>query len=411
MTDPTASSFGNESAQYPNTQRHTPQRQNLRVTFWGVQGSCPIFPTQGEVDEYCERVAAFTVQRTLADIAQRMETGECTPQMLRAMATPRQASEYQRKFGLPKLPVYGGDTTCIEVQTCESNTILFDMGSGIRDFSRRALSSHRDGAARVLHVFATHEHLDHRNGLPFASVLFDRKNPYTVHIYGTRQVLTALDDRYGIYSHRLSSISHIDDPLDYSVIAATFTGTEICTASSPRASEGYTWPVWQVGVPIQVGATTVTPFEVYHGITQCLAYKVQHGPSSFVFCTDHELRHGSDPADPRQVRSIAAERRLLEYCQNADVVYFDGQYFLDEYTGQAGIGSGPPVPRMDWGHSCIEDVISRVQTCNIRRAFIGHHDPERLWGERFEVDQQLLRICAEKPYQIELAKAGNTIVL
>ena len=31
---------------------------NLKVTFWGVQGSCPIFPTQDEVREYAQRLAS-----------------------------------------------------------------------------------------------------------------------------------------------------------------------------------------------------------------------------------------------------------------------------------------------------------------------------------------------------------------
>ena len=222
------------------------------------------------------------------------------------------------------------------------------------------------------------------------------------------------DAAYGIFQPWcLTAATYVDDPLDYRVISANFTGTEIRLSPSTagRGPHDYVWPVWEVNDPIRIGATTVTPFEVYRGMAKCLAYKVRHGESTFVFCTDHELRHGADPNDPRQILSIAAERRLLEQCQNVDVAYFDGQYFLNEYTGASGIGSGPGVPRMDWGHSCIEDVIARVQQCNIPRAFIGHHDPERLWGQRVEVDLELKRLCEGKPYQIELAKTGDTISL
>src|SRR6185437_10442840 len=75
MTDPTADNSASESGRRPN----------LRVTFWGVQGSCPIFPTQDEVHEFAERIASYTVQRTLRDIAERMERGECSVEKLRAM--------------------------------------------------------------------------------------------------------------------------------------------------------------------------------------------------------------------------------------------------------------------------------------------------------------------------------------
>jgi hypothetical protein len=382
--------------------------KNLHVTFWGVQGSCPIFPMQSEVDEFGEHVAAFAAAQTLLDIADRMERGQVTPQMLRALAERKAAAEYQQKFGLPLLPVYGGDTTCVEITTCEENIIVLDMGTGLRDFSRRAA---KDYPNRTLHIFCTHEHLDHRNGLPFAKFCFDRQNPYTVHLYGTRQVLIALDQRYGIYSHKLTAATHVDDPLDFNVISATFTGTEIRTPWSPPPAKGYIWPIIQAEKPIFVGQTSITPFDVCHGKTQCLGYKIQHGSSSFVFCTDHELRHGPDPADERQVKSVEAERRLLEYCRNADVAYFDGQYYLEEYKGLVGIGGGQGVPRIDWGHSCIEDVIDRVRQCNIRHTFIGHHDPERLWGQRLEIDRKLEQECEGKSYEIELAKAGDRVDL
>ena len=31
--------------------------RNMRITFWGVQGSCPIFPTGIEIEEFAKRVA------------------------------------------------------------------------------------------------------------------------------------------------------------------------------------------------------------------------------------------------------------------------------------------------------------------------------------------------------------------
>ncbi|HET6249161.1 MAG TPA: hypothetical protein VFE47_15815 [Tepidisphaeraceae bacterium] len=390
----------------------TPAVPNLRVTFWGVQGSCPIFPTHDEVIEYAERLASATIEKAMMDLAGRLERGQCTPEQLRAMATPEKAAEYQQHLGLPDLPIYGGDTTCIEIVTADGDTLLFDMGTGMRDFSKQATKHWAGRRDRTIHIFASHEHLDHRSGLPFSSFCFDKENPFTVHVYGTRQFLTALDDRYGIYSHKLTPFMHVDDPLDYRMIAAKFTGSEIRTSlSAGDIRPPFSGKVRHVGEPIAVGNTTVTPFEVYHGITQCLAYKVRHGNSTFVFCTDHELRHGADPADERQLRSLAAERRLVEQCRDVDVAYFDGQYLLAEYAGQEGIGGGPAVGRMDWGHSCIEDVVARVAQCGIRRAFIGHHDPERLWGERVEIDQRLKQLCEGKPYQIHLAKSGGSIVL
>ena len=196
---------------------------------------------------------------------------------------------------------------------------------------------------------------------------------------------------------------HLDDPVDYRLMSARFEAVEIEGDAPPTPAPS--WARAAGGKPIQINATTVTPFEVYHGPTRCLAYKIQRGPAAFVFCTDHELRRGPDPEDPRQLRSTAAEARLVEHCRGADLAYFDGQYLLAEYTGTEGIGATAPVPRLDWGHSCVEDIVDRCQKCAVKRAVIGHHDPERTWLDRTAVEQRL-PARADDSHQVELAKAG-----
>jgi hypothetical protein len=396
----------------PSSSPDSPQPiRNLRITFWGVQGSCTAAPTRADVDEYARRIATATLDRALNDIASRVERGEGTPAALRELASPAALESYQRQLGMPQLPTFGGDTTCIEVETSAGDTLLFDMGSGVRAFSRNAVANWGGQRPRTLHVFLTHEHLDHRRGLPFASVCFERTNPFTINMYGTHRTLAALDDRYGIFSKTLGPTVHYDDPLDYRSMSAAFAGTEIRGSedASARPVAPSSWRVHDLKEPIHVGATTVTPFEVYHAATRCLGYHVRQGDATFVFCTDHELRHGEDSADPRQLRSHQAEDRLIDHCRNADVGYFDGQYMLAEYKGLQGIGGGAARRRVDWGHGCMEDVIERARACQVRRAYIGHHEPERPWAERFKIDTDLRALSHGKQFHIELAKAGTVI--
>jgi hypothetical protein len=163
--------------------------------------------------------------------------------------------------------------------------------------------------------------------------------------------------------------------------------------------------------PVQIGATSVSAIQVYHGFTRCMAYKVRHGPATFVYCTDHELRHGDAPDSPRQLESEAAEAELVRQCEDVDVAYFDGQYFLEEYLGKRGIGTTPAVKRIDWGHGCIEDVIARAKRCRIGRTYIGHHDPERLWQDRVRIDADLHVSSKSMGRHVELAKARGVIDL
>jgi ribonuclease BN (tRNA processing enzyme) len=304
--------------------------------------------------------------------------------------------------------VYGGETTCIVVETADGNVIVLDGGSGIRNASKHMIRNWGD-RPRSIDILATHEHLDHRSGLPFCQFCFSRP-PFDIRIHGTRQFLVALDVRYAIYSHHITPQTYYDDPIDYRVMSANFSGFEI-----PGENDGppaQHWGRHPAGQTIRIGATEVTPFDVYHGPTRCLAYKIKHGDATFVFCTDHELRHGGEAADPKRLRSLAAEARLRAHCADADLAYFDGQYFLDEYHGKRGIGLSAAVPRIDWGHGCIEDAIERSRECRIRHTLIGHHDPERMWQERLSLDQKLLAEHGpESPQRIELAKSDMVIDL
>ena len=171
------------------------------------------------------------------------------------------------------------------------------------------------------------------------------------------------------------------------------------------------WQVRSVSEPVCIGKTTVTAFNVYHAATECLAYQVCHGNAKFIFCTDHELRHGDNPADPSQQKSLAAEERLAAHSQGADVAYFDGQYFLNEYRGLAPIGNSPATSRLDWGHSCVEDCLVRARRFGVKQTYIGHHDPERHWDERVKIDRRLADDSHVNHCQIALARAGQVIDL
>ena len=325
--------------------------------------------------------------------------------------------------GSVPVPLPSGDTTCVEVETSEGNILILDAGSGIRRCSLSIVDRWQNRADRTLHIFGSHEHLDHRMGLTFSRFCYVNHNPFNLHIYGSYAFLHALDAHYGLFSRQISDLTYLDDPVDYTMMSARFSATEIIPPHSAlstqhshpqrRASDQLNrfWPTRDLS-PIRIGRTTITPFEVYHVIPCCLGYKIEHEGKTFVFATDHELRRGpADASSERQKRSELAEATLRRLCQGADLAYVDGQYFLDEYLGKKGIGSFPPMPRLEWGHSCIEDVIARAQACNVKRTLIGHHDPERDSDERQRINDELAMLSAGKPNRVELADADLGVEL
>lgn len=393
--------------------------KNLRVRFWGVQGSCPVHPPLYVIKEFSRQVAVFTIERALQDMAACAKSSGDTGHLriedvLGGPPSTDTIEAYQKKLGLPDFPVYGGETTCIEVETADGEVLLFDGGSGIRHFALSILKRWKDREDRTVHFFGSHEHLDHRSGLPFSRFVFIRNNPFTINVYGTYRFLHALDNRFGLFCRRISETTHLDDPLDYTMMAATFKGTEIRNYNDDGAySKGVdtAWQVRDIKDPITIGQTMITPFPVYHGLTRVLAYKIQRGGKTFIFCTDHEVRHGPDPSSERQKESEAAEERLKVHSMDADLAYFDGQYRVSEYLGQKGIGTAPAVPKIDWGHGCIEDVVRRAMQCRVKRTMIGHHDPDREWGEQLVMDRELSDASRGTGCQIELAKPDTMIDL
>ncbi|HSU66997.1 MAG TPA: MBL fold metallo-hydrolase, partial [Tepidisphaeraceae bacterium] len=246
--------------------------RNLRVTFWGVQGSCPTCPSSAELEEIARQAAM-------------------------RIANERTQSE-SPSAPAPFPPFYGGDTSCVEVETADGEIILFDLGTGVRACSHHLLGRIADKTDRTVHVFGSHQHIDHRMGTSFASFCFARPNPFSVHVYGNHEFLQSLEERYGLFSHHVTSSMHRDDPIDVDMMSADFQGVQLVPGNKSEPVGRANLPGVRTHFgPVRIGSAQVTPFEVYHGPTPCLGYKLTRNGASFVYCTDHEQRHG-DASDP-----------------------------------------------------------------------------------------------------------------
>jgi hypothetical protein len=52
----------------------------------------------------------------------------------------------------------------------------------------------------------------------------------------------------------------------------------------------------------------------------------------------------------------------------------------------------------------VEDVIERAKRCGVKKSYLGHHDPERGWPERLDLDQKLIDGSTAE-CRVELAKS------
>ena len=390
--------------------------ENMRIRFYGVQGSGSTFPSSQEIEALQEFTDYGLLKRVFEDLAQHIDQKNTLDRSLTDLIggpiDRKTLTRYKKKFMIPKARIYGGWTTCVHLETADGVDLVFDCGSGFRNCAMDLQKKWGDRKERHLYLFGSHSHYDHTEGFDQAAVCFDPRN--IIHVYGNYQYLYALDSYLGIFSRFVKiEIFGVQTPINYSIMPAKFRAIEIQDTDQPARfdkEEIMTRDVHDLNRPIVLGATRITAVKVFHP-APCLAYKVQRGGKTFIFCTDHELRHGPDPGDPCQRESEAREKQLNQHAKKADILYRDAQYLRSDYDGLSGIGSSGPVRRLDWGHSCIEDVQEMALACGVKNTFIGHHDPNRDWSELNWIDESMIRRYEKADEKMSLARAGTVVDL
>src|SRR5262249_34480451 len=66
---------------------------------------------------------------------------------------------------------YGGNTSCVEVRS-GGTLYVFDCGTGLRALGRQ-LRAQCNGQPISAHIFVSHFHWDHIQGIPFFGPLYD----------------------------------------------------------------------------------------------------------------------------------------------------------------------------------------------------------------------------------------------
>jgi phosphoribosyl 1,2-cyclic phosphodiesterase len=329
------------------------------ITYWGVTGTltAPLRPPE-VTDKVVGAITRLAERGRLADL--RPGPG--------LEAEVRRLVEAELPFHLRSS--YGGNTTCVEVQTPDA-LIILDCGSGFRELGialeARWKVAPRDGGkgGRTAHVLVSHPHIDHIYATPYFAPYFDPANRFI--IWGSAGVLESL----GVLFNPTSELSQTYFPPTYDQM---------------KALEDFR-PV-QAGAEFRIGSTRITTHALYHP-GGCMAYRLENAGRVFVFATDNEHIEVPDPG-------------LAAFARDADVLYTEGQYTAAEYEGCEGIGGDPPLSRRGWGHSSIEACLATALAAGVRELHIGHRDPRRSDEQLAHLDASLRQLARD-----ELRRAGR----
>jgi phosphoribosyl 1,2-cyclic phosphodiesterase len=224
---------------------------------------------------------------------------------------------------------YGGNTSCVEIcargggALHDDEVLIVDAGSGIRALG--AAIAERPQPPSTIHIFFTHFHWDHMQGLPFFAPLFAPQNHVIFHSAHPPRELRA------ILARQMATPFF---PLDFGSVGAQ---TEFQQISSPQ----------------RFGAVTLEMFPLHHP-QGSVGYRISEERKAIVYATDHE--HGV----------AAVDRALRAVARRADALIYDAQYTPQEYASRRG-----------WGHSTWKDAVEAARDAQVGRLILFHHDPDR----------------------------------
>ena len=277
----------------------------MKVHFKGTRGSIPIAPSSTVIRE---KVVATLLAARGKDLRSESQIREFVDQQL-----PFQHGS-----------TYGGNTPCVHVETGSKDFLIFDGGSGIRPLGNEILESGQSG--KTFHIFLSHLHYDHVQGIPFFAPAYIPGNKVIFH-GGHDTIEKALRDQMKTPFF----------PIPFETFAADIS-----------------FETHKPGDILDICDTQITLHEQNHpGVSY--GYRIQQGTKAVVYSTDAE--HTS-PAHGK-------EYPFLEFIKGADLLIFDAPY-----THSQSIRN-----REHWGHSSNIMGVELAARGEVQSLAIFHHDP------------------------------------
>ncbi len=221
---------------------------------------------------------------------------------------------------------YGGNTSCVALESPGHDPIILDLGTGLRFFGE---TQPNDGSFTGS-ALVTHLHWDHVQGLPFFTPVL--KPGAQLDIYGPRQESGTVGEAIRKF---------------------------ICPPYFPVTVEQLYGQMSFYDVDsedIELDGAKVRVRQVPH-IGANNGYRVDMGGASVAYLPDHQMPHDG---------SHTVNDDVLDLCDGVDVLIHDAQYTPAEFA-----------EKYYWGHCTVDYALFVAREAGAKRLVMFHHDPAR----------------------------------
>lgn len=265
----------------------------------------------------------------------------------------------------PKTLRYGGNTSCVAVESEAGDLIVLDVGSGFCLLGDHLTQGPFGRGQGEMTVLLSHIHMDHLLGFPFATPVHIPGNRFT--IYGpaaSRERLEAFHE--GLVAPAYSPVYTLDN-----------IGSTLSFRSIPET-------------PFQVGSVRVEAQRCPHGKdNQSWGFKLtQKEGQTLIYMPDVEYPSGNAPPE------------IVQFVKDVNLLIHDAHYTQADY-----------VP--GWGHGRVEHAIALAEAAHVTHLILFHHAPERSDDEidALLADQRRALVRRGSPLLLDAAYEGMTIQL
>lgn len=261
-----------------------------------------------------------------------------------------------------KTASFGGNSSCVEIRA-GNHVLIFDAGTGAIGLGEQLAA--RNHNHRV-HIFLSHMHHDHIEGLRFFQPLY--RSGWTCHVYGPESEDHPVEE----------ALQHMMKPRFFPVELGELQAT--IKVRGLHTNERLVFP----------GSPKVTVDSVHIGAHPKFGvqlYKISYAGRSVVYATDVES-------------PLGGHEPVVELARGADVLIHDAQYTDHEYHRDTGHKRG-------WGHSTVRMAAETAVEAGVGQLILYHHDPSRSDSQIPRLEQLAKKIFP----RTRAAREGMTVRL